>query len=150
METQAHRAPTPKSSAAPPHSRQRLKKGSHKKLLLPRIISYCNHHQQLFNTKGTRSSNKVLMIASGITTLPAIISGETEARRGRELLMATQRASGRTPSSSTDALSCDHPSRPCCLPPGKNKKQVCNSAVYKTINTVQGCSDTIIIRRSET
>lgn len=92
----------------------------------------------------------MLTIALGITTLTVIISGETEAQRGTELLVATPRASGRAPSSSTDAFSCDHPSRPCCRPPGKNKKQICNSAAYKTINTVQGCGDTIIIRRSET
>lgn len=145
--SQAHRAPTTKSSAAVFHSHQRLKKGSHKKLLLSHIISYCN--QQLFNPKGTRSNNKVLMIASGITN-PAIISGETEAHGGRELLMATQRASGCSPSSSTNSLCCDPPSRLCCLTPGKHKEQVCNSTSYRTINTVQGCGDTIIIHRSET
>jgi len=121
------------SSAALPHSHQRLEKGSHKKLFLPHVISYCSHHQQLLNTKGTRSSNKVLTIALGITILPVIISGETEAQRGTKSLVATQRASGQTPSSFTDALSYDHPSRPYCLTPGKNKKQVCDSAAYKTV-----------------
>lgn len=43
---------------------------------------------------------------------------------------------------------CDHPSRHAAQP-GKNKEQLCNSAAYKTINIVQGCSDTVITHRSE-
>lgn len=140
-ETEAQGVPTLKLSAALPHSCQRLKKESYKKLLLPRRISYCNY-QQLFNTKATGSSYKVLGNYNPF-------SGETEGWRGRELCLDTQTASDQTPSSSID-VSCDYLPRLCCLLPGENKKQVCSLAAYKTINIVQGCDDTIIIHRSET